>query len=143
QTAPPHETLALSLKPLKLVVPADASEKSKKVKPAVFNADILPAADADTVAMAASLASCTGVTAVSLDMDKEAAGNQASATVAGGKALKGQLLISASSSIATPSRKSPYRCVAELTATGPSDPDADPTNNQTRLVIDVYDKNDF
>ena len=32
---------------------------------------------------------------------------------------------------------------ALLTATGPSSPDPDPSNNATKLMIDVVDKNDF
>jgi hypothetical protein len=38
--------------------------------------------------------------------------------------------------------RSPHRCIAILTAEDAS-PDADSSNDTTRLVIDVYDQNDF
>jgi hypothetical protein len=38
--------------------------------------------------------------------------------------------------------KSPQRCVATMTASDAS-PDAETSNDTTRLVIDVYDKNDL
>jgi hypothetical protein len=145
-SSPPHESYAVSIKPLKVGIRAGNASVTKKIKPAVGNADILPAADVDDmIGLTVDVSGCPGPPTVSYDFDKEMVGDQTSALVDGGKTAKATLLITfAASAVNTTNPKSPQRCTAVLSATGPSGPgDPDTTNNDTRLVIDIIDKNDL
>jgi Tol biopolymer transport system component len=138
-----HENYVRSLKPLKVVIGAGKVGTGKTVKPIAGNADLLPAPDSDSIVITASDGSCPAGTMGDADFDKELPGDQNAATVLGGKTAKGKLPVTAAAAgFSTTSKKSPSRCVALITATGPGG-DTDPTNNVTRLVIDVYDKNDL
>lgn len=140
-----HESYLLSMKPLKITVAEGSTSKAKKAKPAVGNADLLPAPDAgDSISLSVDVSSCSGVTVTTLDADKGTDGNQTSVLVDGGAVAKGLVVFTASSAgVTTPNPASPQRCLATLSATGPSDPDPDTTNNDAVLVIDVVDKNDL
>jgi len=143
---PNHESYSVSAKPLKVTIGKDDATVAKTVKPAVGNADILPAPDVgDAISLMVDVSMCSGVSVAVLDMDRDAVGNQASVAVNGGKTAKGALTLSFSAAmISTPNSKAPTRCTATLTAVGPSGlADPDPTNNATRLVIDIVDKNDL
>lgn len=143
-TSPDHESYVLSVKPLKVAIGAGSASALKKTKVGLGNADILPAADSgDNITLGVDVSACPGVSVATLDADKGTDGNQSSVPVDGGKVKKGLVELSFSASITTPSAVSPYRCIATLTATGPSDPDPDTTNNETQLVIDIIDKNDL
>jgi hypothetical protein len=144
--SPPHESFVASIKPLKVNIRADNANVTKKTKPAVGNADILPAADADdSISLAIDVSACPGPPTASIDFDRETVGDQTSALVDGGKTAKATVLLTFdASAVNTTNPKSPQRCTAELTATGPSGPgDPDTTNNTTKLVIDIIDKNDL
>jgi len=143
--SPPHESFTVSAKPLKVKISSDSLDKTKKIKPAVGNADIAPAADADdAISVVVDASGCPGPPVVTLDMDSDTVGNQSIKLVDGGKTGKGTLLLSvAAADVHTPNSKSPHRCTATITATGPSDPDPDTTNNTTSLVIDILDLNDY
>lgn len=145
QASPPnHETYIKSLKPLKIAIRADATAQAKSVKPTFGNADILPAADSgDAIALSVDVSGCPGVSVTSLDVDRDAAGNQSSINVDGGDKAKGTVVLSFSAAgISTPNALSPYRCLGTVSVTGPSDPDPSPANNDAQLVIDIVDKND-
>lgn len=144
--SPPHESFIVSIKPLKVSIRADKASVVKKTRPAVGNADILPAADSgDSIALAVDVSGCPGPPTVSIDFDKENVGDQTNAAVDGGKSAKATVLLTfAAGAVTTTNAKAPHRCTAELTATGPSGPgDPDTTNNATKLVIDIIDKNDL
>jgi hypothetical protein len=143
--SPPHESFAVSLKPLKVTIRGGNAGSTKKARPAVGNADILPTADVgDSITVSVDVSACPGPPTYTLDMDRDLVGDQSSRLVDGGRTAKGTLLLTfAAAAIDTPNKKSPQRCTAVVTATGPNDPDPDTTNNATNLVIDIYDKNDF
>jgi len=141
---PDHESFIVSLKPTKVSIGKRKDIAFKKVAPAVGNGDILPEPDVgDVISVSVDTSACTGVTAT-VDMDKKTPDNQDSIAVNGGRSVKGAVLITADAhDISTPNRKSPERCFATVTATGPSNPDPEPSNNVSTLVIDIFDKNDF
>lgn len=141
---PNHESLIVSAKPLKLAIGRRKPIAAKKFAPAVINADLLPVPDSgDLIAVSIDTSGCAGVSAT-IDMDKKTDGLQASIAVDGGRSAKGLIVVEADAhDITTNNRRSPQRCFATVTATGPSDPDPDPSNNQTTLVIDIVDGNDF
>lgn len=65
---------------------------------------------------------------------------QNSIVVPGGKFKSGYVPVTVDASrFTTANPLSPVRCTAIVTATGPTDPDPEPTNNTTELVIDVAD----
>jgi hypothetical protein len=143
--SPPHESFAVSIKPVKVTIRAGNATATKRTRAAIGNADILPAADVDdSISLAVDVSGCPGPPTVSLDFDRDTVGDQTSALVDGGKTARGTLLLTFdASAVDTTNPKSPHRCSAVLTATGPSGPgDPDTTNNATQLVIDLYDKND-
>ncbi len=142
--SPQHETYAKSLKPLKIAIKDGEASALKHVKVGLGNADVLPAPDmGDNIGLSVDVSSCTGVTVAAIDADKGTDGNQSSVPVDGGKVANGLVQFHVAASITTPTKASPHRCIATVTATGPSDPDPDTTNNQTQLVIDIIDKNDL
>lgn len=145
-SSPPHESFAVSIKPLKVNIRAENASVTKKTKPAVGNADILPAPDVDdSISLGVDVSACPGPPTVSWDFDRDTPGDQTSALVDGGKTAKATLLLTfTAAAVSTTNAKSPLRCTAVLSATGPSGPgDPDTTNNDTKLVIDLIDKNDL
>lgn len=144
-SSPPHESFAVSLKPVKVKIAAGNTASTKKTKPVVGNADIVPAADTDdAINVTVDVSACPGPPTVALDMNRDMAGDQSSTLVDGGRTGKGELLLTFdASAVTTGNAKSPQRCTATITATGPTDPDPDTTNNATKLVIDILDKNDL
>ncbi len=132
------ESFTLSLAPLKISIPAGETSKLKTIKPTVGNADILPvpASPGDAISITATDGDCPpGTVGMAVP---------ASVTVKGGKKQAVALTLTIDGNqFTTGSSKSPARCTAEVTATGAADPDPDPTNNTTKLVIDVIDNNDF
>lgn len=140
-----HETFVRSLKPLKITIGDGKPSAVKATRPAPGNADIvpLPEAPGDTITVTAVDGDCPVGTAGVADYDRDTPGQQNTVTVEGGKTASGTLPVTATAAgFATANKKSPARCVATVTATGPGG-DTAASNNSTRLVIDVYDKNDF
>jgi hypothetical protein len=63
--------------------------------------------------------------------------------VTGGRASKGVLALAIDGAgFHSPNVKSPGRCTATLTATGPGG-DTESSNDVTKLVIDVFDQADY
>lgn len=144
--SPPHESYAASVKPVKAGIRAGNTSAAKKAKVAVGNADILPSPDTDDpISLTVDVSGCPGPPAVAVDFDRKTPGDQTTALVDGGKTAKANVLLTfAAAAVNTVNPKAPHRCTAELTATGPGGPaDPDTTNNTTKLVIDILDKNDF
>jgi hypothetical protein len=132
------ESFIRSLAPLKLKLARGAASAAKTIKTKVGNADILPVAEkpGDLIGVVVSEGDCPAGTVSTAAPE--------TVTVAGGKKQKSALTVTADAAAFTSAgAKSPARCTAEVTTTGPTDPDADPTNNTTKLVIDVFDRNDF
>ncbi len=143
-SSPNHESYIKSLKPLKIGIGAGATAQAKSIKPAFGNADILPAPDSgDAIALSVDISGCSAVSVTSLDVDRDAAGNQSSINVDGGDKARGTAVLAFSAAgISTPNPLSPYRCLGTVSVTGPSDPDPSPANNEAQLVLDIVDKND-
>lgn len=140
-----HESFIVSLKPLKITIGDGDATKSKTTKVKVGNADILPEAEepGDLLTVVALDDDCPAGTLGIADYDGDAAGEQNTVTVAGGKTQSGKLKVTATSTEFTARNpKSPARCVAAVSVSGPGG-DTDGNNGTSNLVIDVYDGNDF
>jgi len=140
-----HESYIDSLGPLKIVIGEGNSEQTKSVKPKVGNADVLPAPEnpGDTLTITTIDGECPTGTLGTPDYDSKTAGAQATVVVKGGKTASGRLPVTVTAGdFATANAKSPSRCLALVSVTGPGG-DTAPSNSTTRLVIDVYDKNDY
>src|SRR5262249_26866392 len=119
--------------------------KVKNAHPTVINADILPAPETttDAITVTASDGDCPSGTIGVADYDGTTPGSQNVAQVKGGQSKSGLLPLTINASaFLSPNKKSTARCTAILTASGPGG-DSDASNNVTKLVIDVNDKNDY
>jgi hypothetical protein len=140
-----HESLIKSIAPVKVMVSKGTGQKLVTVRATAVNADILPAPEtsADAITVVASDGDCPSGTVGVLDYDSTTAGAQNTVQLTGGKSKGGAMTVAIfASKFSSPNAKSPARCTALLTATGPGG-DTDASNNTARLVIDVIDKNDF
>ena len=146
EQATQHETVVRSLKPLTLSLAKTKSALHKTVTVKVGNADFLPTAEdpaSHQITVTVDKGTCPVGSLGVMDYDRANAGAQNVVNVEGGTSKGGRLpLIIDATTFSTPNGKSPARCIAFLSATGPSS-DADSTNNTTRLVIDVIDKKDL
>jgi hypothetical protein len=137
-----HETTIASLKPLALTITHGQASKTKTVRPTVGNADANDV-QSDLINAVAADGTCPHGTVGSVDLSRMS-GTQSSATVAGGTIQGGTLPVTATSTVSTPNHLAPQRCVATVSAMGPSNNvDPSPRNNTTQLVIDIIDRNDF
>ncbi len=145
----PHESTIASVRPLSASIPPDkngqdANSLTKTVTLSVGNADVVPAPDTDPIAVTASDGTCPVGTVVGVNFAPHGAPPTNTAIVTGGRRANGKLTLNLSAAgFATHNAKAPSRCTVQVTATGPSNPDASPSNNTTNVVIDVTDKNDF
>jgi cysteine-rich repeat protein len=116
---------------------------TRQIKPAVRRSRDLPASVADLeVTVSASDGDCPPGTVGFVDFDRRVAGQQARLMLRRGRRAKGTLgLVIRAEAFDSPGDDSPRRCTALVTATGAGD--TDPSNNTTRLVIDLIDRNDF
>lgn len=138
-----HETVMGLLKPVKIKIANGGGTATKEIKGSTINADILPAAEVGghLVTVTASDGTCPPGTIVSVDADP-ADGTQASVVLAGG--TKGKTIVSLSidpAAFKAAGPKSPARCTALISATGPGG-EVDTHNDTARLAIDVFDEND-
>ncbi|MFI5364445.1 MAG: choice-of-anchor V domain-containing protein [Candidatus Binatia bacterium] len=136
------ESFIQSPNPITVKIPRNTASVVKSVNVTVGNGDIVSTPPPmETVTVTASDGDCPPGTVGAVSF---AAGSGNQVSVKGGKKQTGTLPLTIdSAAFTTASAKSPARCTAVLTATGPADPDADPTNNTATLVIDVLDMNDF
>ncbi|MFI5394004.1 MAG: right-handed parallel beta-helix repeat-containing protein [Candidatus Binatia bacterium] len=138
-----HETLINSVAPLTVTLNRKTLSLSRTVGLSVVNADYKPKAETpgDTITVSVDRGNCPVGLFGTVDFKS---GTQNSKTVKGGLTATGYLPLTINASaFSTLNALSPTRCTAILTATGPTTPDPDPTNNTTKLVIDVVDWNDF
>ena len=139
-----HESYLKSLAPLTLTIKDNKSSATKNSHPAAGNGDILPSPEdpGDALTVTPNDGTCPGGTVGIVDMNPTMSGTQNPVTVKGGKTTPGKLPVTVSSTLVTTNKKSPTRCIGTVTVAGPGG-DTDATNNTSKLVIDVYDKNDF
>ena len=132
-----------SMKPVAVRIPAGQASVIKQIKPFVRRSRDLPAGVADLeVTVSASDGDCPSGTVGYVDFDRRTSGHQARTMLRRGRRARGSLgLIVHAGAFASASDESPRRCSALITATGIGDTDA--SNNTTRLVLDVIDRNDF
>lgn len=139
-----HESFIESLGPLKLFIRKGKGERKRTLNVRVGNADVLPVPEnpGDTLTVTAIDGDCPPGTLGTADYDSRTAGKQNSVVVKGGKKASGKLLVTAGAAdFETASAKSPARCIALVSVDGPGG-DTEGTNDQTLLIIDVYDRND-
>ncbi|MBI1814828.1 MAG: DUF4215 domain-containing protein [Deltaproteobacteria bacterium] len=145
-TAIVHETVLASVAKLHVSIKRGATPVLRSVRVAVGNADYRPkaeAADQHFITVTTSDGDCPPGTVGVADMDPKTPGVQSTMPVKGGSTRSGTVPIVIDPLLfATTNAASPTRCTAQITATGPSG-DTDGSNNTTRFVIDVIDRNDF
>jgi cytochrome c peroxidase len=146
QSAPPHESVLASVAPVSVTLLT--GNLTRTVRPAITNADILPVPEQpghDITVVATNVDCPTNVLNGNPDFDTHIAGIQNTVTLKGGTVKTGPLPLTIDGTkFTTPNPKSPMRCSVLLTATGPvGNLDPDPSNNTTRLIIDVLDHSDF
>ncbi len=139
-----HETVMGLLKPVKIKIADGGGTVAKDIKGSTINADILPAPEVGghLVTVTASDGTCPPGTISVVDADSTTGGIQTDDVVGGG--AKGKPVISLSidpAAFKAAGPKSPARCIALISATGPGG-EVDTRNDTARLVIDVFDKND-
>jgi hypothetical protein len=140
-----HETVFESIRvmhPGKIEIPPGSTTKNAVVRITVINADA-GEVPGDVIAVTAADGDCPPGTVGAADFDKTLPGQQTSITVKGGGKARGLLPLTIDGSqFQTVEARSPARCTALLTASGPGG-DSVPANNSTRLVIDVIDHGDL
>jgi hypothetical protein len=131
-----HDSVLKSAAPVTLSIAKNALSGHKTVALKLVNADLGElTGDTITLAVDAAQSDCpSGSVAVSAPAMK---------TIVGEGRATGHVVVTVSrDALRAGNSKAPARCVAALTATGPGI-DPSPSNNSTRLVIDVKDKNDY
>lgn len=140
-----HESFVLSIPALTLKIRRGHPAFSKTLRLAAGNGDVFPtkASPGHPVTLTVGDGTCPAGTAALVDLDPRAGGAQDTMIIAGGALAKGSLPLTVSAdSFASRDLLSPARCVLELLASGPAG-DADPSNDVTRVTLDVIDANDF
>jgi hypothetical protein len=136
-----HESAIDSILPLAVKLRRGSAPVQKLARPRVLNSNL-----ASVLSNAISVSvthNCPPGSFAGVDFDSRTPGEQNVAAVPPGGKVRGLLAVTASGpAFFSRNKKSPARCVATLTATGPSG-DTDPSNNVTRLVLDVTDMGDF
>ena len=137
------EVLIQSLSPALVKIPRGQSSVVEQIKPTVLRAGkkVLEDAGMDVVVTAGD-GDCPKGTIGVADFDRRSIGTQNRMTLRRGKRARGQLaLVVRSDAFTSATDESPRRCTAVLTISGAAD--IDPSNNTTRLVVDVLDRNDY
>ncbi|HVM95123.1 MAG TPA: hypothetical protein VMT89_01985, partial [Candidatus Acidoferrales bacterium] len=145
EQATEHESVIKSVTPLTISVPLLTTSKSTKAGVKVVNADYRPFVEipGHTMEVNASDGTCPTGTVGVIDYDSSTPGNQNSVVVKGGASKGGKLPLSIDTTkFRSGNKKSPARCIATVSVAGPHG-DVGPSNNTTRLVINVSDHNDF
>jgi cysteine-rich repeat protein len=96
-----------------------------------------------SITVSAEDGTCPPGTLSGVDFDDGSPGEQSTTVIPGGQTVTGKLTVSLSADAFTSlGRKAPSRCVGIVRADSAGD-DVDPTNNETKLIIDVTDLNDL
>jgi hypothetical protein len=137
-----REVYVTSLAPMRVVIGHGVSTVVQTVNPSVGSATT-PQNFNDVVTAASADGSCPPGTVNKLDFDPFTAGVQTAASVSSGSRRTGSLVLTFNASaFTTLNLRSPTRCTVLFAASG-ANGDTDTSNNVTRLVIDVTDRNDF
>jgi cysteine-rich repeat protein len=138
-----HETFLPSVQGTVLRIGRGRAAAGRRLPVSAGNADLFDTAG-HRVDMAVSDGNCPPGTVGAADFGGQALPGEPGATSAPAGGLRGgRLVVNAqAASFQSRSLRSPARCVAVVTATGPSG-DTDPSNNTSWLVLDVVDRNDF
>lgn len=141
--APPgHEILFTSIAPVKITIARGKFTVLKTLIPSVGRATV-PQSLSDLITVTTSDGTCPVGTVGAVDFDFSKPGAQTSVNVGSGLIRTGSLVLTINgAAFRTTNSVSPTRCTALLNASGALG-DSDASNNTTRLVIDVTDKNDF
>ena len=141
--APPgREIYMSSIAPVKVAIGRGKFTVLKTVIPIVGRATV-PQSFSDVITVTTSDGNCPADTIGAVDFDFSKPGAQTTVNVGSGLTRSGSMVLTINGAAFTTSNSvSPTRCTALLTASGALG-DSDATNNTTRLVIDVTDKNDF
>lgn len=141
----PHETVVESFRPAhpgKIEIYAGNATKTDRVRVSVTNADT-PEEPGDLITLTATDGDCPPGTVGVPDFDPVTAGAQSSVVVEGKRTVRGTLELTVhAADFYSPARHSMGRCTAWLTVVGPGG-DSDPSNNATRVPVQVLDRNDF
>src|SRR5262249_58023784 len=136
-----HESSVASLLPITVVIPAGAANRVKSAKPSAGNADIEAVPHAVTLSTADG--TCPAGTMGAVDFGTSASGSPNTTAVQSASEHRGAVNLTANAAAFTSTnKKSPRPCTATVTATVPMR-DRESSNNVTKQVIDVIDKNDF
>jgi cysteine-rich repeat protein len=137
------EVFIQSLSPTLVKIPRGQTSVIEQVKPTITRAGkkVLEDAGMDVVVTAGD-GDCPKGTIGIADFDRRAAGTQNRMVLRRGKRARGMLaLIVRGDAFTSTTDESPRRCTAVLTISGIADMDS--SNNTTRLVVDVLDRNDY
>jgi cysteine-rich repeat protein len=137
------EVFIQSLSPTLVKIPQGQTSVVEQVKPTIMRAGkkVLEDVGMDVVVTAGD-GDCPKGTIGIADFDRRAAGTQNRMVLRRGKRARGLLaLVIRSDAFTSSTDESPRRCTAVLTISGIADMDS--SNNTTRLVVDVLDRNDY
>ncbi len=139
------EFVLSSMKPVTLRIAPGETSVSRQVKPQAINADTGEEDDTGKlITVTAVDGDCPTGTLGLGDFDRRRVGLQNSFRLLPHHRSRGVLgMTVTSAAFRSPSRDSPARCTAILTATSGALEDTDASNNSAQLVIDVIDNNDF
>lgn len=137
------EVLIRSLSPTLVKIPRGQTSVTERVKPTVLRAGKKVLEDAGLeVVVTAGDGDCPKGTIGITDFDRRTAGTQNRMVLRRGKRARGMLaLVVRADAFTSSTDESPRRCTAILSIAGAAD--LDPSNNTTRLVVDVIDRNDY
>jgi hypothetical protein len=135
------EVFVNSLAPVRVVIANPVFTVLQNVNMSVGNATAQIVSN--QIAVTSADGSCPAGTVNMVDFDPFTPGVQNAVNVASGSTRIGSLALTINAAaFKTLNLRSPARCTVMLAASGPSG-DTDATNNSTRLVIEVIDRNDF
>ncbi len=128
--------------PGKVELRAGHASQTKVVKPVVVNGDA-GERPGDELTVVVDDGDCPPGTLGEVDFDRRAEGAQPSVVVRGERKARGRLAVEVhADDFYSPGRRAMGRCHAVLTVSGPGG-DSDPSNDATRMVVNVYDRNDM
>lgn len=142
QSGMPHQTTLASVAPLKVRIQPGKASATRVVGVRLGNADAGDIAG-HGVSLAVTDGDCPPGTIAAVDTDRALPGPQNLVLIAAGASKVANVTVRCDAeAFASPGKKAPARCTALLTAGGPSG-DTNSANDSARLVIDVFDRNDW
>jgi hypothetical protein len=136
-----HESVIETLNPQAFRIPRGQRQTTRKIAFRVANADVVPARarPGHEIRAIVDEGDCPRGTVRAVDMN----GPDAAVLVPGGRKQRGTVEVTVDrDAFLSSSANAPARCTARISVAGP-DADSDPSNDETLLVIDVIDRNDF